>query len=148
MKMLTHRGLEVRPAAKVIIRDASDQILFVESKKSGRYNLPGGGIDPGEMPVMAALRELQEEIGVNQAQLADFVLRTTVSSPVAIGKRELMLHWTVFEADLAVPVNQLVIPHDSEIKEIHSLQPEAFAMHDNKSDLAHLALIKAGYLSD
>ena len=148
--MLTHMGFEVRPTAKVILRDANGKLVFVESKKSGRYNLAGGGIDPGEIPDVAAWRELREEIGVQRGHLADFALRTTVSGPVTIGKgkskRELLLHWTVFEADLTVPVSQLIIPHESEIKDIHSLEPEEFAMHDKKSDLAHLALIKTGYL--
>ena len=146
--MVTHKGLEVRPAAKVIIRDANGDVLFVESKGSGRFNLPGGGIDPGETPGVAALRELHEEIGVKRGHLADFALRTTVSGPVDVGKRKLILHWTVFEAGLTVPVNQLIIPKKSEIKDIHCLDPEVFAVHDNKSDLAHQALVRTGYLSE
>ena len=105
MNLITSKGREVRPAAKVIIRDESNNVIFVESRKSGRYNLPGGGIDRGENPDTAALRELHEEIGIKKAQLTDFVLRTTVGGPVATGRGELMLHWTVFEAGLAVPTD-------------------------------------------
>lgn len=146
MNTVTSRGREVRPAAKVILYDEDKNVIIVESAKSGRYNLPGGGIDPKESPVEAALRELDEEIGLKESYLANLALRTTVSGPVSFGKRELMLHWTVFEAGLTVPVSELVIPHKSEIKNIHCLEPRAFAAHDNKSDLAHQALIKTGYL--
>ncbi len=42
------------------------KILLVEHKLRGRdfYNLPGGGIEDGETPEEAALRELKEETGV------------------------------------------------------------------------------------
>ncbi|MEE3467878.1 MAG: NUDIX domain-containing protein [Eubacterium sp.] len=40
-----------------------DQILMIEHKMRGRdfFNLPGGGVEEGESPEEAALRELQEE---------------------------------------------------------------------------------------
>lgn len=42
------------------------KILLVEHVMRGRdfYNLPGGGLEEGESPEEAALRELQEETGV------------------------------------------------------------------------------------
>ena len=43
-----------------------DRILLVEHQLFGRdfYNLPGGGIEEGETPEQAALRELSEECNV------------------------------------------------------------------------------------
>lgn len=43
-----------------------DKLLLVEHFLKGRnfYNLPGGGIEEGETPAEAALRELEEEAGV------------------------------------------------------------------------------------
>lgn len=43
-----------------------DRILLVEHELFGRdfYNLPGGGIEKGETPEQAALRELSEECNV------------------------------------------------------------------------------------
>ena len=44
-----------------------DKILLVRLFSEGRefYSLPGGGIEPGETPGQAALRELKEECGVD-----------------------------------------------------------------------------------
>jgi 8-oxo-dGTP pyrophosphatase MutT (NUDIX family) len=49
-------------AAVCIVRDG--ELLTVRKSGSRRYQLPGGKIDPGETPIEAALREVQEEVGL------------------------------------------------------------------------------------
>jgi 8-oxo-dGTP diphosphatase len=49
-----------RQCAAVIIEDDKGNILFLEQTK-GRYGIPGGIVDPGETPLMAAIREALEE---------------------------------------------------------------------------------------
>lgn len=48
----------------IIIKD--DKLLVIHRNKYGQeyYTLPGGGIDPGETPEQAIMRELAEETGV------------------------------------------------------------------------------------
>src|SRR5687768_6943611 len=58
-----------RSAARVILLDAEGRVLVVRShdvnqpERSWWFTV-GGGIDAGETPVQAALRELHEEVGI------------------------------------------------------------------------------------
>jgi 8-oxo-dGTP pyrophosphatase MutT (NUDIX family) len=63
VSMMEYRGR----AQCLVIRD--DKILMVKHKHGGDewYCTPGGGIEPGETPDQAALRELQEECNVTGA---------------------------------------------------------------------------------
>ncbi|WP_078622254.1 NUDIX hydrolase [Streptomyces sp. NRRL S-244] len=58
-------------AASVLFTDSAGRVLLVEPSydKSGRWNLPGGGIDSdlGETPRAAARREVHEELGLDLA---------------------------------------------------------------------------------
>lgn len=49
----------------LVTRD--DQILMIQTFRRNRYiwELPGGGIEPGETPEEAAVRELKEECGMD-----------------------------------------------------------------------------------
>jgi 8-oxo-dGTP pyrophosphatase MutT (NUDIX family) len=51
------------PSAHVLIRDDEGRILLVRHVE-GRWQLPGGAVDPGEGPGEAARRECREELGV------------------------------------------------------------------------------------
>lgn len=57
----THRFVR-NSARSIIIRDG--KIAMIHSLKYDYYKFPGGGIEPGEDPVQAMIRETQEEAGL------------------------------------------------------------------------------------
>ncbi|ROO84469.1 8-oxo-dGTP diphosphatase [Actinocorallia herbida] len=56
------------PAALVAVWSGR-HLLLVFDRYRARWELPGGGIEPGETPHRAALRELEEEAGLRLAAL-------------------------------------------------------------------------------
>jgi 8-oxo-dGTP pyrophosphatase MutT (NUDIX family) len=51
------------PSVQAVIRDDAGRILLVRHVE-GRWQLPGGAVDPGETPAGALRRECMEEMGV------------------------------------------------------------------------------------
>jgi 8-oxo-dGTP pyrophosphatase MutT (NUDIX family) len=51
------------PSVAALIRDGDGRILFVQHVE-GRWQLPGGAVDPGERPSDAMQRECREEAGI------------------------------------------------------------------------------------
>lgn len=52
-------------SAATLITNNKNEILLVHKAYGGRvYGLPGGVVDPGELPVQTAVREAREEVGV------------------------------------------------------------------------------------
>lgn len=63
---VTHLRAILNPftaGVSVLCRNDAGEILLVRTRLTGNWGLPGGGIDRGETPVAAALRELHEETG-------------------------------------------------------------------------------------
>jgi putative (di)nucleoside polyphosphate hydrolase len=58
-----------RPCVGVLLVDGSGRIFVGERLDTpGAWQMPQGGIDPGETPDTAALRELVEETGITSAE--------------------------------------------------------------------------------
>lgn len=53
----------VRPTAYAVIID-NDKVLLVKVKTTGKWFLPGGGVEQGEDLVTGLRREVKEELGV------------------------------------------------------------------------------------
>lgn len=73
-----------RVAAYAVVRDG-DRVLLTElaprTTAPGRWTLPGGGVDEGEDPISAVVREVFEETG----QVVDDVRLVTVVTTRAVG---------------------------------------------------------------
>lgn len=66
--MPDHANLPYRPCVGVMLINAEGQVFVgqrIDSKEGDAWQMPQGGIDPGEAAEDAALRELGEEIGVS-----------------------------------------------------------------------------------
>src|SRR6187402_1948374 len=53
-----------RLCVAAVVTNAVDQVLLVYSRKRRGWELPGGGIEEGETPHEAAIRETREEAGL------------------------------------------------------------------------------------
>jgi 8-oxo-dGTP pyrophosphatase MutT (NUDIX family) len=65
---------KLRLGARVLVLDQHDRVLLIHARDpdepaSEWWELPGGGIDPGETPQAAASRELAEETGILAEEL-------------------------------------------------------------------------------
>ncbi len=74
--------------ASAIVFDAKGRVLLVHHIKAGVWLYPGGHIDPNEDPAQAAVREVEEEPGVEVEIVAEERFRHhavgVVASPFAI----------------------------------------------------------------
>jgi len=60
---------DYRPGVGIMLLNP-DRLVFVGRRIAvAGWQMPQGGIDPGETPAEAALRELQEEVGTDQAEI-------------------------------------------------------------------------------
>lgn len=51
-------------AAFAVIFDGNGQVLLSHRRDMDAWNLPGGGMEPGELPDACVLREIREETGL------------------------------------------------------------------------------------
>lgn len=58
--------------ANAILDDENGKILLVRHSYMPGWHLPGGGVNPGEPPAQAILRELKEEVGLVRSEAPEF----------------------------------------------------------------------------
>ena len=68
---MNNKKLPLRNGVGVIILNKNNQVFVAKRKDNpvDRWQMPQGGIDPGETAVDACMREMAEEIGTSSAQL-------------------------------------------------------------------------------
>jgi putative (di)nucleoside polyphosphate hydrolase len=85
-------GQYFRAGSGAVIRDAEGRVLALErSDVPGAWQLPQGGLLPGEEPLAAALREIAEETGIPAAALqlvAEFPEPLAYELPAAARSRK------------------------------------------------------------
>jgi 8-oxo-dGTP pyrophosphatase MutT (NUDIX family) len=53
------------PSVTVLVRDGLGRVLLVRHAETGHWVVPGGAIEPHEVPADAAVREMWEETGID-----------------------------------------------------------------------------------
>jgi 8-oxo-dGTP pyrophosphatase MutT (NUDIX family) len=59
--------------ATAVVEDAQNRVLLVRHSYMAGWHLPGGGVDAGEPPAAAVIRELQEEVGLIRSAPPEFL---------------------------------------------------------------------------
>jgi 8-oxo-dGTP pyrophosphatase MutT (NUDIX family) len=90
-----------------------ERVLMVYVRERACWELPGGGIEPGETPREAAVRELWEETG---QQLDPEELRFVGHARTALGPQQRVLYGGVFTARTERP---RAFAPNSEISAVH-----------------------------
>jgi putative (di)nucleoside polyphosphate hydrolase len=72
------KPLEYRPAAAVMLLNADNQVFVAQRLDSSAdaWQMPQGGLDPGEDAQTGALRELEEETGIGP-HLVEIIARSS-----------------------------------------------------------------------
>ncbi|HSC72609.1 MAG TPA: NUDIX domain-containing protein [Gaiellaceae bacterium] len=72
-------GLPLRPAVRALVIDGNHRVLLVRFDWPDKsvWALPGGGVDPGELPEQAIVRELAEESGLRDFDLGPCIWTRT-----------------------------------------------------------------------
>ena len=70
MSSASKKALPYRPCVGILLFNADRQVWVGERGDTpGAWQMPQGGIDPGETPAASAVRELREETGIERAEL-------------------------------------------------------------------------------
>ena len=111
---------KVLEAAGGYVQNVQNELLVFYRR--GSWDMPKGKIDPGESPEQAAIREVQEETGLVNVSLGDF-LAHTYHTYEEKGKRILKKTWW-YRMQTADTV--LVPQTEEDIEEIHWVAPKTW----------------------
>lgn len=111
---------KILEAAGGFVTNARNELLVFFRR--GFWDMPKGKIDPGETPEQAAVREVQEETGVQELNLGAFLTHTYHTYPQK-GERILKKTWWY---RMETPDYHLIPQTEEDIEQIMWVEPEAW----------------------
>ena len=93
---------------KVVIKSDQGKILLAKPNYKKSWQLPGGGVDNGESPEDAAVREVQEELGL-------VISKDGLQLKGTIYKQDEELLFLVYEASEEIPEDAVLQIEQGEI---------------------------------
>jgi NAD+ diphosphatase len=123
--------------ASVIVDQQGRMVVLVRGKEpgKGKWDLPGGFVDPGETAEDAVQREVREEIGLEVTALRYLGSWPNVYEYMGVRYRTLDLGFSCEVKDIA-----LVRPREAEVAEVLFLDP-------NEIDLGRFAFRSVGAIA-
>lgn len=140
---------KTRRSARALVL-ADDKLLLLHARKIDVYMSPGGGIEPGETPEQAALRELLEETGYKGE-----IIRKTLVIKEYFSEENWETHYFLVKADLnkksdrkltEEEINQDITEHWLSVSEALTLfdsHESAFLHADNIQQREFIAIINS-----
>ncbi|MFJ4649802.1 NUDIX hydrolase [Nocardia sp. NPDC088792] len=55
----------IKVAVSALVQDGQGRILMIHRTDNDKYSIPGGGMEVGETPAQAVVREVEEETGIH-----------------------------------------------------------------------------------
>ncbi|MCC5855745.1 MAG: NUDIX domain-containing protein [Idiomarina sp.] len=100
-----------RMGARGIVR-REDKLLLLYTERYDDFSFPGGGVDPGEAPEVALVRELTEETGAQAIQVLSPFGKVTEYVPTWKQGYELMFQTSAwYHCDIAEELGQQQLEH-------------------------------------
>ena len=106
-------SLDARPSgAAVLLEDVEGRALIVKANYKTYWALPGGMVDTEESPLVAALREVKDEVGID--------INPSDVSLMGVAQRMgdgFITYQFIFTASIKESQVKAISPHDPEIEE-------------------------------
>ncbi|WP_067531097.1 NUDIX hydrolase [Nocardia crassostreae] len=121
------RANSIRVAVSAVVRDDAGRLLLIHRTDNSRHSIPGGGLEIGETPVQAVVREVKEETGIDVVVTGLVGVFSNPDHVIAYDDGEVRQEFSVcFRAD---PIGGALRP-SAESKAVEWVAPDELAARD------------------